>query len=140
MPAGRPKAKLDLPRGWQKKLIDHYKEGGSDVGAMLLISNWRGKFSRRLFYRWLDDEQEFRDTINEGRAYSEIYWEKIGIGITASGKGNAATWIFNMKNRFKWRDRTEVEVDDKREPAREELEARLRAHGVDPETVGGRVH
>ena len=42
------------------------------------------------------------------------YWYKMGIaGSMGQLKGfNPASWIFNMKNRFGWRDRVETRVND----------------------------
>ena len=39
-----------------------------------------------------------------------LYWEKLGRDL-ASGKiqGNPTSWIFNVKNRLGWKDKTEVE-------------------------------
>ena len=57
-----------------------------------------------------------------------MFWEKLGIdhilsvtqserkkdGTTMSRSKalNSAVWVFNMKNRFKWKDRVEQEVSD----------------------------
>lgn len=101
----RPKKTLGgLPEGWKEALLAMYREGASDVEvrAELGISN-------DLFYRWLNDEPEFSETIKKGRELSEAWWSKLGRqGASGQHEINPTTWIFNMKNRFSWRDRHEV--------------------------------
>jgi len=110
MPAGRPKAKLDLPDGWQQQILDLYKEGGSDVEVRCLIYEWRESFAQSTFYRWLEEEPEFSITIKKGRELSEKWWNTIGrAGSVGKLAVNPTMWIFNMKNRFKWTDRQATE-------------------------------
>jgi hypothetical protein len=54
------------------------------------------------------------EKIEQARAERYRYWEALGIA-GAMGKipgFNAAAWIFNMKNRFGWRDKTEFTTGD----------------------------
>lgn len=57
-------------------------------------------------YEWLKHHPEFSDAKKRGEAGSLLFWEKLGLlGVVGKQKGfNATMWIFNMKNRFKWRD------------------------------------
>jgi len=110
MPAGRPKSPLDLPEGWQQQILDLYEEGGSDVEARCLIYEMRESFSNNLWNRWLEEEEEFWVTIKKGRELSEQWWRKLGrAGAEGKVAANATMWIFNMKNRFGWKDRIETE-------------------------------
>lgn len=83
----------------------------------LLVSHMEGGLSFESFaaevgvipdtlYEWVKKHPEFSDAKKRGWALSQLFWEKIGIaGATGRIRGfNAASWIFNMKNRFKWRD------------------------------------
>nr|DAF41188.1 MAG TPA: Terminase small subunit [Caudoviricetes sp.] len=65
------------------------------------------------FYRWCKEHKEFEKAYKQGLEISEAWWQKLGrAGALGTQKINAATWIFNMKNRFKWSDRTQVESDN----------------------------
>ena len=63
-------------------------------------------------YQWVKKKPEFSDAKKRAVNESRIFWEKLGIGGTVGKiKGfNCAAWIFNMKNRFGWRDRQETEI------------------------------
>ncbi len=65
--------------------------------------------SRRTFYDWRKQYPEFEEALDEGLAVSEAWWSKVGrAGAIGVKNVNPALWIFNMKNRFKWADRTDV--------------------------------
>lgn len=63
---------------------------------------------------WARTHEDFHRAKTIGTQKSRLFWEKIGIrgclGLPVpgfeyqTGNFNAAVWIFNMKNRFKWRD------------------------------------
>lgn len=51
------------------------------------------------------------EKVQEALRQSKYFWEKVGNdGARGQIEGfNAASWVFNMKNRFKWRDKPEDE-------------------------------
>ena len=51
------------------------------------------------------------DMIEQGRRERLFFWEKIGIeGTTGKIQGyNSRSWEFNMKNRFRWSEKIELE-------------------------------
>lgn len=102
---GRPKSKLDLPEGWQDTILELYAVGASDVEIRVLISDWRGTFSEDLWYRWLNDEPDFSQTIKRGRELSRRWWEKEARTSLRDKEFNSVLWYMNMKNRFGWMDR-----------------------------------
>jgi hypothetical protein len=112
MAKGRPKEGLDtLPKGWQKKILNLYENGGSDVEVKALIYGWRSSFSEDLWYRWIDEEPMFSETIKRGKKLSEAWWHSMGrcnLMVDNDGpKLNATLWYMNMKNRFGWADKQE---------------------------------
>lgn len=68
-------------------------------------------------YEWAKVHPAFSEAKKQGRAKSRLIWEKIGMnGTVGKIKGyDAGSWIFNMKNRFRWRDRHD-EDDKPRQP------------------------
>lgn len=89
------------------------------------------KVSYDTFVKWEKENEEFSRAIKEGLAKSQYFWEKLGIDITTGKvKGNATTWIFNMKNRFNWRDVRDEEqpkiMDEIKDMTDEELEIILK--------------
>jgi len=106
---GRPKAELDLPQGWQDEIISLYSEGASDVEVKALIIGWRGSISNDLWERWMKEEEDFSETIKRGKALSAAWWERAG-RINLENKDFSATLFYmNMKNRFGWSDKQEVQ-------------------------------
>lgn len=93
-----------------QKLIDHMSTGMSYETFAATINT-----SRATLYNWEKQYPDFLDAKKEAFERGQEFWEKQGIaGLWESkdGKMNSAMWIFNMKNRFKWKDRHEVEVGE----------------------------
>lgn len=69
--------------------------------------------SKQTIYDWEEKHQEFVDAKRIAFAACQFFWEKLAIDNpmnTKNGGLNTGLWIFNMKNRFKWTDRVEVEA------------------------------
>lgn len=85
-------------------LMEHMKLGYSFecFGAEVLVTE-------KTLYNWVDKYPDFLQSKRLGEKLCQKWWEKLGRGIV-SGKiqGNAAVYIFNMKNRFNWSDKREV--------------------------------
>jgi len=65
------------------------------------------------FFEWVKKYPDFSDSYKKGLELSEAWWTRLGrIGSTGKLSIQPATWIFNMKNRFKWTDRQELNVPD----------------------------
>jgi len=109
MERGRPKENLDLPNGWQDPVLEIYKTGGSDVEVKALIYHTRGSFSNDLWDRWLKEEPEFSETVKVGKLLSEAWWHKKGRTSLENKEFSYTGWYMNMKNRFGWADKQEVE-------------------------------
>lgn len=76
-------------------------ESVAEVAAALGVS-------RRAFYDWVEQYPEFKTAYEDGKQLSEAWWTKLGRA-GAAGKVDIqpTVWIFNMKNRFEWRDKVE---------------------------------
>ncbi|MCK4786854.1 MAG: hypothetical protein KAV87_24050 [Desulfobacteraceae bacterium] len=109
---GAPKIGLDvLWDGWQEEIISMYSSGASDVEirALILIKNEGNvKASYNLWERWLEEEEEFCETIKKGRMLSHAWWEQNGRENLKESKFNPTLWYMNMKNRFGWKDKQEL--------------------------------
>lgn len=113
---GRPLSSLDsLPDNWYDDILELYREGGSDVEAKAMIYEWRGSFSNDLFDRWMIDEPQFSETIKMGRMLSEAWWNKNGRINLQNKDFNYTGWYMQMKNRFGWKDKQEVDHTTKGE-------------------------
>lgn len=103
-PVGRPRTTLnDLPEDWEKIIIEASQEGASNVEIMCLLGIYRSAF-RTL----KEDYPEFRAAVKRGKLLCQAWWERRGREMSCGDNGNPTTWIFNMKNRFDWRDKAEV--------------------------------
>jgi len=83
--------------------------------------------SKQTLYDWEKAHPEFLDAKNVGESKCRLYWEKVGRdglynetiktddGMTVNRSINATIWIFNLKNRFGWRDKTKEEIKEESE-------------------------
>jgi DNA-binding XRE family transcriptional regulator len=101
------------------KLIEHMGAGLSFESFAAIIG-----VHRDTLYEWDKSQPEFSDAIKRAKDACQLFWEKLGIDhvvniseydgdskISTSKSLNSAVWIFNMKNRFKWRDKQPDEND-----------------------------
>ena len=110
-----------MPKGDNKKrykkefaeqLPDMFMEGESVAEVCTELG-----VSRRAFYDWVKKYPEFKEAYEQGKLYSEAWWTKLGrAGAAGQVPLNATPWIFNMKNRFGWRDQPADETDDDATP------------------------
>lgn len=126
MPAGRP---TKYRKEFCELLIKHMEDGGSFDA---FVSTCRA--DKTQMYRWLDRHPEFRHAKERGELLAYAFWERKGREIMlgelksstetfeiVDGRpvatkavrhpvtGNASAYIFMMKNRYKWRDKVDVE-------------------------------
>jgi hypothetical protein len=103
---GRPRTTVDdLPENWKDIMIECGQEGGSAVEVRCLLG-----IAQSAWETLLEDSEDFRLTEKKRQALCEVWWERQGRRMTTEGQGNATVWIFNMKNRFGWRDKTEHDL------------------------------
>ena len=103
---GRPRTTLnDIPENWEEIVIDAAQEGASDVELRCLLG-----LTQTSWTTLLEDSEEFCITIKRAHDLCQVWWERCGRSM-ASGQaqGNATTWIFNMKNRFGWNDKAQID-------------------------------
>jgi len=103
-PVGRPLITLDdLPKGWEKKLILMGKEGKFDVHVRTYLN-----MATDTFYRLLDDEPKFLETVNRMRELSQEWWVNLPIESFSKGESknmNSQLYSLIMRNRFQgWND------------------------------------
>lgn len=104
-PVGRPRTTVnDLPTEWMEIVRECGQNGQSAVTIRcklgIGIHGWE---------TLLEDSEDFRETVKEAKALCEHWWEERGREMAMGLDGNATVWIFNMKNRFGWKDKSEVD-------------------------------
>ena len=108
--AGRP---TKFHQKYCQTLIDHMRTGLSfeSFGGVVEVS-------KQTLYDWMQKHPSFLDARYKGDSLSLLQWEKLGIaGMTAKIKFfNGHIWSLNMKSRFKWSDRMEVEQTTLKRP------------------------
>lgn len=108
-------------------IMDLMRDGASitEVAAELGIA-------RSTFYEWRDEYSEIADTLKRAEDLSAAWWERCG-RINLHTQGFSYTgWYMNMKNRFKWTDRQEVESTGKDGgPIKHEVESKVTLDIID---------
>jgi len=111
---GRPKEPFKPWDNWEEDIISLYSEGASDVevrGLIIKKTEDRETLCHELWERWLNEEIAFSETIKKGREFCQIWWERNGRVNLKESSFNATLWYMNMKNRFKWADRHDINAD-----------------------------
>ncbi len=85
-------------------LIDHMKQGYSFESFAGVVA-----VSRVTIYSWLKKYDEFREAKEVALSLNRLFWEQIGIdAVKGQVPGfNATAYVFNMRNRFNWSDRSQ---------------------------------
>lgn len=72
------------------------------------------KVSKNTIYEWRKQHVEFAEAIEQGVELSQAWWEKVARQNVLEGKSgkriNGFVWALNMKNRFGWTDRRDVDL------------------------------
>jgi hypothetical protein len=104
-PVGRPRTTVeDLPQDWKQIIMDCGQEGGSAVEMQCMVG-----VARSAWETLLEDSEDFRSTVKSAQALCQVWWERQGRKMTTGADGNATVWIFNMKNRFSWHDKQQLD-------------------------------
>lgn len=102
--AGKGSSPWKYKKKYCEMLIDHMRQGLSYESFAGLVG-----VSRQCLYQWEDRYADFKKAKEVGKSGSLKTWEQIGLGLaTGKLKGSAASYIFTMKNRFNWSDKTET--------------------------------
>jgi hypothetical protein len=102
---GRPAITTkDLHTDWSQTILDEMGKGASLVEVACLL-----KISRDTLYRLCKDDREFGDTIKRGQDLSEAWWTREGRLNLENKDFSATLWYMNMKNRFGWKDKSEID-------------------------------
>ena len=105
-PVGRPSLYDPI---YCDELIDHMALGFS-------FESFAGKISvaESTINLWQNEHKEFSEAHQIGKSKMRMFWEELGIVGTTEGKNfNASAWKFNMQNKLKWREKTDVTTNDK---------------------------
>jgi len=101
---GQPPIQLsDLPEGWKQSIINLSKEGAAIIELSVELG-----ISRPTFYALSEREEEFFDTVNKCKDLSEAWWMRQGRVQLENKDFSFTGWYMNMKNRFGWSDKQEV--------------------------------
>lgn len=101
-------------------LVSHMAQGYSYETFSAMIG-----VTRKTLYNWEEKHKEWVKAKEKGMELCQFFWEQLGtmgtMGIKVENankqvydysKVNPTLWIFNMKNRFHWKDRMDMTTDD----------------------------
>lgn len=103
-------------------LINHMSQGLSYETYAGIIG-----VTRKTLYNWEKSHKDWRDAKEKAFELCQLFWEQVGVmgtlgAVIRNNKGelidyskvNSTMWIFNMKNRFNWKDRMDMTSDDEK--------------------------
>jgi hypothetical protein len=102
---GRP---TKFKREYCEMLITHMSAGFSFESFAGVIN-----VNQDTLHEWAKKHKNFSESKEMAFSKCRLFWENIGIQVCLGrSQINASIWIFNMKNRFGWRDK-EREEDER---------------------------
>jgi hypothetical protein len=88
---------------WAEVLIREYEEGADDIEVMAALN-----MSRTDFQNFYESSDVFKELVDIGRMKSSAYLRKIARKNMFNKAMNVPLWIFVMKNREGWAEKSEV--------------------------------
>ncbi len=105
-PGGRP---TKYRSEYCDTVVEVMRDGGSKVEVCATIG-----VCYETFQNWQKEHKEFSESVKHGSLLSQTWWEKLGRkGASCEDEIQPTTWIFNMKNRFDWKDKVDTEMSGK---------------------------
>lgn len=93
-------------KDWARKLIELYSEGYSDAEVAAEM-----KITIREYYKQIQENPVFAKLVEFGRTLSLAWWEGQARKNLNNKQFNTPLWVFNMKNKYGWADKTEVKSE-----------------------------
>jgi hypothetical protein len=99
---------MKYKKGYADQLPELFAHGESvaEVAHSLDIT-------KETFFQWVKAHTEFAKAYQKGKDIAEAWWEKTARESLILGKGerfNSGVWVFVMKNKFGWKDKTETDL------------------------------
>jgi hypothetical protein len=113
--------------GRPTKYLPEYGEIAIELmrqGASIIEVAYKLNVARSTIYEWIENYEEFSDTIKLGRDFSEGWWMEQGRLNLWNKEFSPTLFYMNMKNRHGWSDKqeTHASVTLKQEDVLKELE------------------
>jgi len=85
------------------------------LGLSYEVAAYKMGVCKATLYNWEKEFPEFLDAKKEAFQANQAFWEEVGISAMVGNTPNfiPSIYIFNMKNRFKWRDNPKEESEEK---------------------------
>ena len=127
MPGGRPsKYKPE----YCEQIVEYMAQGASATAFAGSIG-----VSRDTITEWAKAHPEFFVALQEGKSRCASWWESIARMNAATGKGNSNMTIFALKNLSPDDFADRKEIKHRVEMDEDELNEKLRQHGIDPDEI-----
>lgn len=88
---------------WIETILATYEQGGSDVEVCKAVKTTIVKFNQKVA-----EDTRFSELVEYGRVLSHAWWMEQARKAINDKTFNTSMWIFVMKNRFGWADKTEA--------------------------------
>lgn len=108
---GRPPIKKEdvLPSNWKQIIMEKCAEGWSEAEIKAHLCMKGKRFSDPIWDSLKEKDAEFVDAIRKGKVLCEAWWTKQSRKGIRSKHFQSFLWFCNMKNRFGWKDKTEID-------------------------------
>lgn len=101
-------AKVGRPTKYNPKYCDTVIKEMSEGASLTEVAGELG-ICKDTLYQWQKEHSEFSDAIKKGVQLSEQWWQKVGRKSLWDKEFNYTGWYMNMKNRFGWTDKQNVQ-------------------------------
>ncbi len=96
---------INLPDNWKERVKELDAQGYSEEEIYLHYY----RINPHLFEKLCDRELEFRQTVKKAEILCKGWWIEQSRKSLRRQHYQSALWFMNMKNRFGWKDKTDIE-------------------------------